>query len=135
MVTKRKKRRRRKSGHYHTGLYDSTKGGQCKYRSGWEFSYLQFLDANVEVLTFEYEKLKIPYISNIKTGKVRNYIPDILVSYVDGKKHLVEIKPKKRLDQVTVKKKLAAATIWCSAHGVTLEIITEVELRILGLLK
>jgi len=96
---------------------------------------MQFLDASAEVQSFEYEKLKIQYVSNVKTGKLRNYIPDIFVVYVDGTKRLVEIKPKKRLDKVTVKKKLAAARVWCSAHGVTLEIITEVELRQLGILK
>jgi len=115
-------------------VYLSTKGGECSYRSGWELAYLFWLDANARVKSFEYEKVVIPYVSNVKTGRVRKYYPDVLVTYFDGSRHLVEIKPKKRLIQTMVKKKLAAAQQWCLDNGVTLEIVTEVELKDLGIL-
>lgn len=131
-----KRRRRKKKGHYHTGTHLSTKTGQaCKYRSGWELAYLQHLDQDVMVASFEYEGLIIPYVSNVRSGKLRRYFPDFLVSYVDGTRRLVEIKPSKRLAQAAVAKKLRAAEAWCREHGVTLEVITEVELRAMGLLK
>lgn len=133
MIKKRKRRRRKKR--YHTGVHVSTKTGQeCKYRSGWELSYLKWLDANEAVKHYGYEALKIPYVSNLKTGKLRNYFPDFYVEYVDGTKQVVEIKPKKRVPQATIQKKLKAAEWWCREHGATLVVITEVELKGLGLL-
>jgi hypothetical protein len=132
----RKRRRRKRKGHYHTGTYTSTKTGQaCKYRSGWELAYLAYLDGHAAVKDFGYESVKIPYISNVRTGKVRNYFPDFLVLFVDGSQQLVEIKPKRRVSQVKVQKKLKAAEVWCREHGVTLVVLTEVELKVMGLLK
>lgn len=129
------KRKRRKKKRYHTGTYVSTKTGQhCKYRSGWELLYLTYLDNDASVQSFEYEQLKIPYVSNVRTGKIRHYFPDVYVKYTNGESALVEIKPKRRLEQVKVKKKLDAARVWCGEHGVTFKIVTEVELKGLGLL-
>jgi hypothetical protein len=131
-----KRRRRKRRSHYHTGLYVSAKTGQqCKYRSGWEFSYMQHLDGDHTVVTWAYESVVVPYVSNVKTGKLRKYHPDFLVTYVDGSQELVEIKPAKRVHQAKVAKKLVAAGDWARAHGWELVIITETELRLLGLLK
>jgi hypothetical protein len=128
------KKRRRKS-HYHTGIYVSTKTGQiCKHRSGWERSYMQYLDAEPSVKTWSYESFTIDYVSNKKTQRIRHYIPDFKVEYVNGDTVIVEIKPSRRLTKPTVKKKMAAAVIWCGAHGVALKIVTEVDLKSLGLL-
>jgi len=129
------KKRRKRKGHYHTGVHVSTKTGQeCKYRSGWELLYMQYLDVDPNVISYEYEKMFIPYLSNKKTGKLRKYYPDFYVVRKDGN-FLIEIKPSKRVSQAKVKKKLDAALIWCSEHSVTLEIITERELKLLGLMK
>lgn len=130
-----KRRKRKRKGRYHTGVHSSPKAGECHYRSGWELEYMLHLDADATVASYQYEQLQIPYVSNVRTGRLRNYFPDFLVAYVDGSQKLVEIKPKKRSTQVTVVKKLAAAQAWCSEHGVTLELVTEVELKALGLLK
>ena len=130
-----KKRRRRRKKRYHTGIYVSLKTGQqCKYRSGWELKYLEWLDSHAEVATYGYESVKIPYVSNVRTGKIRNYFPDFLVEFKDGSKQLVEIKPSKRVKQATVQKKLCAAGLWCRVHGVTLVVLTEIELKVMGLL-
>ena len=130
-----KKRQRKRRRHYITGTHSSMKGGECKYRSGWELAYMQHLDADESVKLFEYELLRIPYVSNVRSGKLRNYYPDFLVEYVDGTKKLVEIKPSKRVLQANVQKKLRAAEAWCKASGVTLVVITEVDLKMLGLLR
>ena len=135
MITKPKRRRRKRKSRYHTGVFVSVKTGQsCKYRSGWELSYLQWLEVNPDVLTFAYESLKIPYLSNVRSGKIRNYIPDVLVEMTSGAKLLVEIKPSRKLVNAVVKKKIAAAELYCYAHGLTHVIITEKELKLLGLL-
>ena len=135
----RRRRRRRKNGrkgHYITGTYTSTKTGEAyKYRSGWELQYMQYLDECDFVATWTYEAVVIPYISNLKTGKLRNYYPDFMITLSDGRSELVEIKPSKRVLQAAVQKKLRAAAGWCSANGVTLVVMTEVELKGLGLLK
>jgi hypothetical protein len=130
-----KRRKRKKKRHYHTGVYKSSKtGAECKFRSGWEEKYMQYLDADASVETWAYERVIIPYVSNKKTGKLRKYYPDFFVSYFDHRKVLVEIKPSKRVTQARVAKKLAAAVLWCQANGATLCVITEIELKGLGLL-
>lgn len=130
-----KRRKRKRKSRYHTGVHLSTKTGQsCKYRSGWEFLYLQWLDSQESVVTFVYEGLKIPYLSNTRSGKMRNYIPDFLVEYVDGHRELVEIKPKRKLTNRVVQKKLTASQAYCGAHGLTMVVITEDTLKVMGLM-
>jgi hypothetical protein len=131
----RKKRRKKKESHYQTGTHVSPKGGECKYRSGWELQYMQYLDANPDIASYEYEKVVVGYISNVSSGRIRKYWPDFLIVYTDGRRVLVEIKPKKRLANRIVQKKHAAAEQWCQEHEATLEIVTEDELKVLGLLK
>jgi hypothetical protein len=135
-VARKRRNTKKRKGHYHTGLYTSTKTGQvCKYRSGWEESYMQWLDVNDDVRAWAYESVVIPYVSNVRTGKLRKYHPDFLVEHVDGSQELVEVKPSKRVHQAKVAKKLVAAGDWSRAHGVTFSVVTETELRALGLLK
>lgn len=127
--------RRKRKSRYHTGIHVSTKTGrECKYRSGWELSYMQHLDNDPEVTDWSYEALIIPYLSNTKTGKMRRYFPDFTVQYRDGHEEIVEIKPKRKLTQRTVTKKVLAGHDWARAHGVTYRVMTEHELKGLGLL-
>lgn len=128
------KRRRRRKKRYKTGIYESLKGGPCKYRSGWELAYIQFLDASPDVVNFAYEGLSIPYVSNVRSGRLRKYLPDFCVVYVDGRTEVIEIKPSKRLQNITVMKKIEAARRWCAASGSTFSIITEHELKALGII-
>lgn len=95
---------------------------------------MHHLDADPNVLTWSYEKLIIEYVSNQRTGKVRKYYPDFLIEMKDGVKVVVEIKQRRKLDNMIVKKKIAAATEWCSTHGATYKVLTELELRQLGVI-
>lgn len=73
------------------GEYTSSKTGEIIfYRSSWELKYAQLLDEDTTVLSWEYEPFAIKYIIG---KKQRNYVPDFLVSYTDGTKELVEVKP------------------------------------------
>lgn len=92
------------------------------------------LDADVTVESYQYEGMTIEYVSNAKTGRIRRYIPDFMVNRTDGTKELIEVKPSKRLVQRNVQKKIAAAEEWCRAHGMVFRVITEHELRAMGLL-
>lgn len=135
MPTVKKPRKRKRRRHYIVGIYVSIKSGASyKHRSGWERSYMIHLDANVDVISWSYESFFIKYVSNLSTGRQRSYYPDFRVEYADGHVEIVEIKPSKRLNQLTVKKKLDAARVWCSANGAILRVITEHDLVGLGLL-
>lgn len=133
-IPKKTKKKKKRRGHYNRGEYTSPIAGLCKHRSGWELAYMKYLDGNTHVVKWEYEKISIEYISNIRSGKIRRYIPDFYVEYSDGRIEIVEIKPKRKLDQAIIKKKTSAAEAWCSSKGITYTIITEVELKIMNLL-
>lgn len=131
---KKKRRRKKRRGHYHRGVHVSPKAGECSYRSGWELSFMEWLDVNDEVKTYSYEKTIIEYVSNLRTGKRRKYFPDFLVEFVD-RTELIEIKPSSRVKQAKVQKKIAAAIGWCEARGIQFKVMTEKELKPLGLIK
>ncbi len=127
------KRKRKK--HYHTGTYTSIKTGEAySFRSGWEELLMQHLDVEPSVKSWEYETITIQYISNKKTGKLRKYIPDFVVDYIDGHREILEVKPSRRVQQVKIQKKLKAGEQYCDAHGLTFKVITEHELKSLGLM-
>ena len=129
------KPRRRKRRVRIRGVYISTKMGvSMTFRSGWEFLYFKYLDAQPEVLQFWSESLKIPYATSRKTGRLRNYIPDLLIEYAD-RKLLVEIKPKSKVSRPINIKKFNAARLWCTVNAATFIVITEIELKALGLMK
>lgn len=115
-----------------------------KFRSGWEFTFMQFCDTNKNVIQWSSESLIIPYLNPL-TGKRSNYIPDFLVVYENKhgqqKAELVEIKPKKQSliesrvasarDRAVVAvnhAKWASAMAFCKQHGLTFRVITEDDL-------
>ena len=129
------KKKRKKKGRYQRGEYVSTKTGQtCKFRSGWEHKYMVHLDSDPAVVSWTYEQTVIEYVSNIRTKKIRRYYPDFYVKYQDEREEILEVKPKRKLEQLTVKKKSEAAKSWCLDRGMTYRILTEVELKEMGLL-
>lgn len=113
--TPKKPRRRRKRGHYHTGVHHSPKSpAPINYRSGWELTVCKALDVNPEVIRYEYESLQIPYLMG---GKQHTYTPDLLIAYKSGKKVIAEIK---RADKLTDRKVIAKATAvrqWLRDNG------------------
>ena len=132
---KKARRPRKRKGHYLRGSYISLKSGlNCKFRSGWEERYMRYLDSCLDVANWFYESMFIEYVSNKRTGKKRKYYPDFIVEYVDGKKEVVEIKPLKRVKQLAVKKKIDSAIDWCNLNGHTFRILTEIELKEIGIL-
>lgn len=115
-----------------------------RYRSGWEFTFMQFCDKNKNVLKWASEAITIPYRHPL-TGKIANYIPDFFIVYENkfGKQYaeVVEIKPKKqsliesrvanardRLVVAVNHAKWQAAMAYCKAQGFTFRVITEDDL-------
>ena len=94
-------------------------------RSSYESRYARMIDEDPKVVSWEYEPLRIPYMFE---GSVRNYVPDFLVTHVDGEKILVEVKPDSLVETPANIAKLSAAASWCELNGVELVIVTEGEL-------
>ena len=117
--------------------------GRIKYRSGWEWTFMNFCDNNPAVITWASESISIPYFNPVK-GQQSIYIPDFLVVYKDrnGKTHgeLIEIKPSKETTMETAKStrdkimvaintaKWKAAESWCRQQGLRFRVITEKDL-------
>ena len=114
--------------------------GTPRYRSGWELTFMMFLDSNDNVLQWASESIRIPY-RNPLTGKQSIYVPDFLVTY-RGRNNttiaeLIEIKPKKQSlleskasdrDRAIVAVNYAKwhqATLWCKKNGLTFRVINE----------
>jgi hypothetical protein len=114
--------------------------GKPKYRSGWEFTFMIFLDNNDHVLQWASESVSIPY-RNPLTGKMSMYVPDFIVTYRNRnstmRAELIEIKPRKQSlieekqsqrdrAQVAINyAKWDAATKWARQNGLTFRVITE----------
>jgi hypothetical protein len=117
--------------------------GTPRYRSGWELSFMIFLDNNDNVMQWASESIQIPY-SNPVTGKQSIYIPDFLITYRTRQNTLIaeviEIKPKKQSiieskmnnrDRMVVAINYAkwdSATKWCNRNGLKFRVITEDDL-------
>jgi hypothetical protein len=114
--------------------------GLPRYRSGWEFAFMQFCDNNDNVIRWASEAIRIPY-RNPLTGKQTVYVPDFFVQYKTKNNKLctevIEIKPKKQSlieskqsarDRAAVAVNYAkwdAATKWCKHQGLIFRVITE----------
>ena len=111
-----------------------------KYRSGWEFTFMNFCDNNKNIIFWASEAIAIPY-RNPLTGKPSRYVPDFFVVYENkfGKQiaEVVEIKPKKQSlieskasdrDRAVVALNYAkwdAATKWAKRNGLAFRVINE----------
>ena len=117
--------------------------GVPRYRSGWELSFMIFLDNNNNVMQWASESIQIPY-RNPVTGKQSIYVPDFLITYRTRQNTLIaeviEIKPKKQSiieskmnnrDRMVVAINYAkwdSATKWCNRNGLKFRVITEQDL-------
>jgi hypothetical protein len=117
--------------------------GTPRYRSGWELSFMIFLDNNDNVMQWASESIQIPY-RNPVTGKQSIYIPDFLITYRTRQNTLIaeviEIKPKKQSiieskmnnrDRMVVAINYAkwdSATKWCNRNGLKFRVITEADM-------
>jgi hypothetical protein len=117
--------------------------GEPRYRSGWELSFMRFLDSNDSVLQWASEAVRIPYRHPL-TGKQTIYVPDFLITYRTRnnqmRAELIEIKPKKQSvveskmssrDRAVVAinyAKWASAQKWCKQQGLMFRVITEQDM-------
>lgn len=105
------------------GTYFSTKTNKdIYYKSSWEMKAIQFLDKSEEVHSFMYEPFSIPYYH--KNNK-RHYIPDLLITYINGKQKIIEIKPSYFLNAEVNLDKFESAQKYCNDKGIVFEVWTE----------
>lgn len=118
---------------YHvSGWYESTKAKKSFYRSSWERDVMIWLDSNDDVISWESESVRIPYMYD---DHKRWYVPDFIVVYKD-KKIMYEVKPKEFLGALKTVLKESAAREWCSQNGVNdYQYITKQFLLENGILK
>jgi hypothetical protein len=100
---------------------NTRKGGKFSTRSSYETRYVALLEADSEVLSFEYEPFTIDYRYG---GITRCYTPDFLVEYAD-RIELVEVKPKRFLDIERNPAKFKAAEEHCIEEGLVFKVVTE----------
>jgi len=111
--------RRKRRSRYHTGVHISPK---CKdpinFRSGWEKTICIYLDGLITVDEYWYESVKIAYVANLRSSKVRYYLPDFVVKFSDGSMKMVEVKRENQLTNIKVVKKAEAAHAWCKVQKI-----------------
>jgi hypothetical protein len=83
------------SGKYQPKNYQKYKGdsGNIIFRSLWEYHVMRWCDLNPDVVKWSSEEFCIPYICKTD-GQPHRYFPDFLIEFKNGKKVLVEVKPK-----------------------------------------
>jgi hypothetical protein len=111
-----------------------------RFRSSWEWAFMNFCDNNDNILQWASEAISIPYRHPL-TGRQTVYVPDFFITYRgrDNTVHaeLIEIKPKKQSiveskassrDRAVVAVNYAkwdAATKWARRNGLSFRVITE----------
>lgn len=116
-----KKKTRKPS--FRTGHHISTKtGAAVRYRSGYECEVYELLDQDKEVIGYDAEPFKVPYVFQ---GEWHDYIPDIRVNFVDGKVEIWEIKPSSQTDIEKNKAKWMAMKFYAEKMGWDFTVITE----------
>ena len=131
---------------FRQGIYTVRNSGKYvgkrepRYRSGWEMTFMMFLDSNDNIVNWASESISIPYRNPI-TGKQSMYVPDFFVTYRGRdnttRAELIEIKPKKQSliesrmsdrDRAVVAVNYAkwdAATKWARRNGLSFRVINE----------
>lgn len=118
-----KGKKRSKKPKFKEGWYFSTKmNKKIKYRSGYEQTVYECLDRDIEVNGFDAEPFKIPYIHK---GNQHDYIPDIIVKFLDGHTEIWEIKPANQTNLPKNQDKWYAANEACKKRGWKFVVITE----------
>lgn len=113
-------------GWFSKGIILTQKAGEISFKSSWERNVALKFDADHSVKGFAYEPFSIPYYYH---QVQRYYIPDFLVERMDGKKLLIEVKPKCFLDAAINVAKFAAASEYCEKNGLEFQVWTQEQLE------
>jgi len=81
------------------------------YRSSWELAYMKFLESKEDVISYMYEGLRVEYLD--EKGIKRYTVPDFLISYSNGAKVIVEVRPLWRTNDKNTRKKMEVVCNFC----------------------
>jgi hypothetical protein len=112
-------------------FYDSPKVGKVSYRSSYELEAYKMLDASDKVKKYEVECVRLKYRDS--EGARRSYYPDLIITWKDNSREMIEIKPEKLLDHDIVIRKAESGRKYCEENGMTYSFWTEKELFYGGL--
>lgn len=98
---------------------------EIRVRSSYEKRAIEILDSQSNVMSFSYEKTKVPYVLN---GKTKNTIVDFTV-VTDNGILLIEVKPQDMIKLWNNQVKIDAIRDFSSINGLRFELWTEHELR------
>lgn len=106
------------------------------FDSSWERSYFLMIMSKIDELgVISIRRTKVASIGyHTDDGRYHRYYPDFLVEYNDGRKEIIEIKPKLLTSEAVNSIKAIAAEKFCSENGLVYKILTEIELIELGVL-
>lgn len=114
---------------FETGYFEFQNQKPIFYRSSYERIALEILVSKSEVVSIKSESLRLPYQD--KFGVNRVYIPDFLVSLVNGSQILIEVKPNRcieedrRIENSDVQSKLQAGIGWADENQAIFCVWTE----------
>ena len=106
------------------GYHDSPKSKDTPvaYRSvGIELRLMVEFDADPKVVSWE-SPLTIRYTNS--KGVHKHTLPDFLLTFVDGTKHVIEGKGPHLLDKYLAGEKFVAVREWCLSEGVAFSVVT-----------
>lgn len=117
----------RKKVNFKKGYHHSTKMNKAMYyRSGYEEDVYKCLDKLNDIVAYEAEPFKIPYMHE---GVMHEYTPDIFVSFADGHCEVWEIKPQAQTSIQMNKDKWSCAEEVCLQRGWKFKVIVEQEIN------
>ena len=98
-------------------------GIKVHYRSSYELRALLLLDSYSDVVEVSSESIRIQYEK--EDGSTHYYIPDLLVTTVDGSNYVIEIKPNYLLKEKNNLLKFEAAKKYAVKHNMVFLVWTE----------
>lgn len=91
---------------------------------------MKHLDSSPDVVTWDYECVRIPYMYD---NHKRWYVPDFVFARVDGKQEMWEVKPSQFMLSERVINTSAAGRAYCNERGMEYVLVTEHTLKMLGI--
>ena len=108
------------------GIYEAPAKSPYSYEtweSDMERRMMARLEADTEVSKWQKRHgITIRWIDS--QGRQRNYRPDFLVEFADGRKAIIEVKDPSKIDSQAVQRKRRAAEEWCRRRGMAYELAT-----------
>ncbi|RJT17803.1 sigma factor-like helix-turn-helix DNA-binding protein [Buttiauxella izardii] len=98
------------AGHFYSQKLERT----VQYESGLELDIMTLLERSDLVSFYQEQPVAIPYSFK---GRLRHYYPDLLVSTIDGRCLLVEVKPTDSMALSINRVKANAGRAWAHARG------------------